>query len=66
MVLLRLVLFLSALAIVLCGGLYFFTRQHRYLAWAWQIVRFDLVLLGVFGMLWLLERYVLVGWRVFI
>ena len=64
MLLLRLLLVFSALASVLSGGLYLFTRRQRYLRFVWQIVRFDVIVLLVFGVLFLLERYVLVGWRV--
>ena len=61
---LRLFLILSALAIILSGGMYLFTRNRRYLSLAWQIVRFVVFLLLVFGLLYVLERYVLVGLRI--
>lgn len=64
MLLLRLLLVFSALLIVLSGGMYLFTRQQRYLRFAWQVVRFVVIVLLVFGVLFLLERYVLIGWRV--
>lgn len=64
MLALRLFLILSALIIVLSCGMYLFTRQQRYLRFAWQVVRFGIVTLLVFGVLFLLERYVLIGWRV--
>lgn len=64
MLILRLFLILSALLIVLSGGVYLFTRQQRYLRFAWQFIRFDVLMLLVFGVLYLLERYVLVAWRV--
>lgn len=64
MLAMRLLLLLSALVIVLSGSLYFFTRQQRYLRFAWQVVRFVLVMLLVFGVLFVLERYVLVAWRI--
>lgn len=64
MLLLRLLLVFSALAIVLSAGMYLFTRQQRYLRFAWRVVRFIVILLLVFGVLFLLERYVLIGWRV--
>jgi hypothetical protein len=62
--LLRLLLVFSALAIVLSGGMYLFTRQQRYLRFAWQVVRFVVIVLLVFGVLFVLERYVLIGWRI--
>ncbi len=64
MLILRLFLILSALLIVLSGGMYLFTRQQRYLRYAWQFIRFVALMLLVFGVLYLLERYVLVAWRV--
>lgn len=66
MLILRLFLVLFALLLVLSGGLYLFTREPRYLKFAWQSVRFAVILLLVFGLLFLLERYVLIGWRVFL
>lgn len=64
MLALRLLLILAALLIVLSGGLYLFTRDARYLRFSWQIVRFVVVMLLVFGVLFVLERYVLIGWRI--
>jgi hypothetical protein len=64
MLLLRLLLILSALIVVLSGGMYLFTRKHVYLRFAWNVVRFVVVMVLVFGALFLLERYVLIGWRV--
>ena len=66
MLILRLILVLAALSIVLCGGMYVFTRNRRYLNLAWQIVRFVIFMLLIFVVLFLLERYVLVGWRIFV
>jgi hypothetical protein len=64
MLILRLLLILSALAIILSGGMYVFTRNRRYLGLAWQIVRFTVFALLIFGALFVLERYVLIGWRI--
>jgi len=61
---LRLFLILVTLLLVLSGGIYVFTRDRRYLKFAWQILRFAAVLLLLFAVLFVLERYVLVGWRV--
>ena len=66
MLILRLFLILVALMLVLSGGMYIFTRNRRYLKFAWQTVRLTILLVLVFGLLLLLERYVLVGWRVFL
>ena len=66
MLILRLYLIMVALILVLAGGMYIFTRNRRYLKFAWQTVRFTLLLIIVFGLLFVLERYVLVAWRVFL
>lgn len=64
MLILRLFLILVTLLLVLSGGMYVFTRDRRYLKFAWQILRFAAVLLLLFAVLFVLERYVLMGWRV--
>ncbi|MGO8755177.1 MAG: hypothetical protein ACLQHK_08100 [Gallionellaceae bacterium] len=64
MLILRLLFFLSALSIILSGGMYVFTRNRRYLRIAWEIVRFTVYALLIFAALYLLERYVLIGWKV--
>ena len=66
MLLLRFLLIIAALALVFSVGLYFLTRNQKYLRFAWQLVRLVVLALLVFGLLFLLERYVLVGWRVFL
>ena len=62
MLILRLYIVLVALLLVLSGGMYIFTRNRRYLEFAWQTVRFTVLLLSVIALLFVLERYVLVGW----
>lgn len=57
---------LSALAIVLSGGMYIFTNNRRYLNLAWQIARFVLFAFMIFAVLFILERYVLIGWRILV
>jgi hypothetical protein len=64
MLILRLFLVLVTLLVVLSGGMYIFTHNRRYLKFAWQTLRFTVLLLLVFVLLLVLERYVLVGWRV--
>lgn len=64
MLVLRLLLVLITLLLVLSGGMYLFTRDRRYLRFAWQTLRFTVFLLLVFALLFVLERYVLVGWRI--
>lgn len=62
MLILRLVIMLVALLLVVSGGMYVLTRNRRYLEFASQTVRFTVVLLLLFVLLFVLERYVLVGW----
>lgn len=64
MLVLRLLIVLVTLLLVLSGGMYFFTRDCRYLNFAWQTLRFTIFVLLVFALLFVLERYVLVGWRI--
>ena len=64
MIILRLFLVLVVLLLVLSGGMYIFTRDRRYLRLAWQIIRLSVFLLLVLALLFVLERYVLMGWRV--
>ena len=66
MLILRLLLIFSALSIVLSGAMYVVTRNPRYLSLAWQIVRLIIFMCLIFGLLFLLERYVLVGWRILV
>jgi hypothetical protein len=64
MLILRLLFILSALSIILAGGMYVFTRNRWYLRLAWQIVRFVVFATLIFAALFVLERYVLIGWRI--
>jgi hypothetical protein len=64
MLILRLFLVLVTLLLVLSGGMYFFTRDRRYLKFAWQTLRFTAFLLLILLLLFVLERYVLAGWRI--
>lgn len=66
MLILRLILVVVALMLVVSGGMYVLTRNRRYLNFTWQTVRFTVLLLVVFGLLFVLESYVLVAWRVFL
>jgi Mn2+/Fe2+ NRAMP family transporter len=59
---LRLYIVLVVLLLVSCVGMYIFTRNRRYLEYARQTVRFTVLLLLVSVLLFVLERYVLVGW----
>ena len=66
MLILRFILILAALSIILCGGTFILTRNRRYLSLAWQIVQLLIFLLLLFGLLFLLERYVLIGWSILV
>jgi hypothetical protein len=61
---LRLLFFVSAIAIVLSGGAYLVTRNPAFLRFAWQVARFAAFALLIVGALYVLERYVLAGWGV--
>jgi hypothetical protein len=60
MLVLRLVGLLLLITIVGSLALYFFTRNRRYLTFAWRAFQFAFVFLVVFLTLYLLERLVLV------
>ena len=64
MLILRVFLVLVTLLLVLSGGMFLLTRNRRYLQFAMQTLRFSLLFLAVLAVLYVLERYVLVGWRV--
>jgi len=66
MLILRLFILLVALLLILSSGMYVFTRNPRYLKFIGKVVRFVIIALLVFGLLFVLERYVLIGWRVFL
>ncbi len=66
MLIVRIFLIAVALMLVLNIAMYVFTRNPRYYRLAWQIVRLSAVLLAIFTLLYVLERYVLVAWRVLI
>lgn len=64
MLIVRLLLILTVISIIIAGGMYLFTRNRRYINLAWKIVRFAVFTLLVIAALYVLERFVLVGWRV--
>jgi hypothetical protein len=64
MSILRLFFLLVILLLVLSGGMYLYTRDRRYLRFARQTLRFAVLVLLVSGLLFLLERFVLVGWGI--
>jgi len=57
---LRLVGILVLIGIVGAIALYLFTRNRRYLTFAWRVFQFAFVFLVVFLALYLIERLVLV------
>lgn len=61
MILLRLLFILTVLTLVLSGGMYAFTRDRRYLRFAWQVLRVVVFLAVVFGLLLIVERFALAG-----
>ncbi len=60
MFVLRLVGFLVLIAVAGGVALYLFTRNRRYLKFAWRVVQFGLIFLLVFVTLYALERMILV------
>jgi len=64
MLILRLFLILVTLLLVVSGGMYFLTRNRGYLDFALRTLKFAVMLLLVFALLFVLERYALVGWKV--
>jgi hypothetical protein len=57
---LRLIGILALIAIVGSTALYLFTRNRRYLTFAWRVFQFAFVFLLVFLALYVLERVALV------
>jgi hypothetical protein len=64
--LIRLALLFAILLIGSSTALYLITRDSRYQRFVWQVVRFMVYVLLVFGALYLLERYGLVAWMVLV
>ena len=60
MFVLRLIGLLVLITIAGSFVLYLFTRNRRYLTFAWRVIQFALVFLLVFMALYVLERLVLV------
>jgi len=60
MLVLRLIGMLVLIALVGASALYLFTRNRRYLTFAWRVFQFGFIFLLVFLMLYALERLVLV------
>ena len=60
MVVLRLVGALVLIALAACLVLFLFTRNRRYLTFAWRVLQFAFIFLVAFMALYVLERVVLV------
>jgi hypothetical protein len=60
MLILRLIGILALIAIIGSIALYLFTRNRRYLTFAWRVFLFAIVFLLAFLALYVLERLVLV------
>ncbi len=64
MLIIRLLIFIFAALLILSGAMYVFKRDPRWLTFAWQVIRFAVYILLAFGLFYVLERFVLTGWRV--
>lgn len=64
MLIIRLVGVLIVLFLLLSAVMYIFTRERRYWDFAWAVVRFSALFLSVFAAIYVLERYILTGWKV--
>lgn len=62
MLIFRLAVAALALLLITNAGAYVYTRNRRYLELSWKIMWFAAMLLLVFGLLYVLERYALAGW----
>ena len=60
MIVLRLVGVLALIALGACLVLFLFTRNRRYLTFAWRLLQFAFIFLIAFMALYVLERVVLV------
>ena len=55
----RLLIVLTLLALAVSGGLYLFTGNRRYVRYVWNVLKFGVILVVVFGALVVAERLVL-------
>ena len=62
MLIFRLAVAALALLLITNAGAYVYTCNRRYLELSWKIMWFAVMLLLVFGLLYVLERYALAGW----
>ena len=59
MIVIRLLFVLTLLALAVSGGLYLFTGNQRYVRNVWNVLKFGVILVAVFGALVVAERLVL-------
>ena len=59
MIIIRLLFVLTLLALAISGGLYLFTGDRRYVRFVWNVLKFGVVLVLIFGALVVAERLVL-------
>lgn len=59
MIVVRLLFVLTLLAFVVSGALYLFTGNQRYVRYVWNVLKFGVILIAVFGVLIVAERLVL-------
>lgn len=58
MIIIRLLFVLTLIALAVSGALYFFTGNRRYLNFVWNVLKFSVLLVLVFGTLVVAERLV--------
>ncbi|HEU4708966.1 MAG TPA: hypothetical protein VFS17_06610 [Methylophilaceae bacterium] len=59
MLVLRLLVVLGLISVAVSLGIYFLSGDKRYLRFAWQLVKFSLVLLGVVALVMAMGRIIL-------
>lgn len=56
MIIIRLLFVLACIALAVSGALYFMTGEKRYLRFVWQVLKFAVILIVIFGALMVGER----------
>ncbi|MEO6147264.1 MAG: hypothetical protein ABIT70_09470 [Sulfuriferula sp.] len=57
MIIVRLLFVLTLLALAVSGALYLFTGNPRYVKFVWNVLKFGVVLVIIFGALVVAERF---------
>jgi hypothetical protein len=60
-ILVRLLIFFVLVTVGAAGVLYLFTRNRRYLQFAWLVLKFTFVFVLVLAVLFVLERLILIA-----